>query len=386
MARKEPKQRNTARISPGGEEQRRVTAEELLLRLVAAGLHPAAAVDTAGWPPADTAPWREIYRLSAAQGVLAVAYDAALRLPAALRPPKEVLIPWAVNTDRIEHAYGRRAEALETLTAFYARHGMRLMLLKGTGLASLYPIPAHRPCGDIDIWLFGRQREADRLMEKELGIRIDRDVHHHTVFTCKGVPVENHFDFLNIWSHRSNRRLEHQLRRYADDEGVQLAVGKERVWLPSPDFNALYLMRHMAVHFAAVEIGLRHIADWALFLEHDGDRVNWTEIRRIYEQENMHRFADAVTQLCVEWLGVPAARCYDYTRDAELADRILHETLHPAFAEKHPQGGLLAPALFKLRRWWANRWKHRLVYSDSLAGSFAWLCWAHLIRPKSIVK
>lgn len=360
--------------------------DALLLRLLAAGLHAAAPVDTEGIPETDAGLWQRVYRLSAAQGVLAIAYDAALRLPAALRPPKEVLIPWAVNTDRIEREYTRREEALGALAAFYARHGMRMMLLKGAGLASLYPIPQHRPCGDIDIWLYGRQREADRLTERELNIRIDRSAHHHTIFSCKGVLVENHFDFLNVWSHRSNRRLERYLRRYATEEGRPLIVGQQHVWLPSPDFNALYLMRHMAVHFAAVEIGLRHIADWALFLKAEGDRVRWDEIRSIYRRENMDRFADAVTALCVERLGIPAAKAYDYAHDSALQERILHETLHPAFAEKCPRGSLLAPALFKFRRWWANRWKHRLVYRDSLAGSFVWLCWAHLIRPKTLIK
>lgn len=100
----------------------------------------------------------------------------------------------------------------------------------------------------------------------------------------------------------------------------------------------------------------------------------------------MDRFADAATAICVERLGVNPDRAYDYTQDEVLQNELLNETLHPLFSEKHPDRGIAAPALFKLRRWWANRWKHRLVYKDSLAGSFLWLCWAHLIRPRSIIK
>lgn len=147
------------------------------------------------------------------------------------------MLRWAVNTDRIERQFAHRQRALEDLAAFYASHGIRLMLLKGAGLAALYPVPAHRPCGDIDIWLYGRQREADRLVREELRIAVSNDVHHHTIFSYKGVMIENHFDFLNLWSHRSNRELERHLHRFAEKEGGRLAVGDREVALPPPDFT-----------------------------------------------------------------------------------------------------------------------------------------------------
>lgn len=39
-----------------------------------------------------------------------------------------------------------------------------MMVLKGYGLGKNYPAPNHRPCGDIDIWNFGRQEEVDALI------------------------------------------------------------------------------------------------------------------------------------------------------------------------------------------------------------------------------
>lgn len=360
--------------------------DKILLQLLRSGLEGLPIAEAAELSLLDAGAWKRMLRMSAAQGVLAVTYDAIRKMPDRVQPPKELVLAWAVNTDRIEQDFARKSKVLEELAAFYGSHGICTMLLKGSGLASLYPVPAHRPCGDIDIWLHGRQAEADEIMRQELKIPISNDVHHHTIFFFKGVMVENHFDFLNLWSHRSNRRLEQQLRRFAAEKGAIFNAGMQEIALPSPNFNALFLMRHMAVHFAAVEICLRHIADWAVFLRADGNQVNWPEVRAIYREQNMNRFADAITALCVKQLGIKPAMAYAYEDDADLQAVILKEILHPAFSEKHPESGLLAPALFKLRRWWANRWKHRLVYKDSLAGSFLWLCWAHVIRPKSIIQ
>lgn len=84
--------------------------------------------------------------------------------------------------EQIEKRNFRQKRVLADLAGFYAAHGIDLMLLKGYGMSLNYPIPNHRPCGDLDIWLYGRQKEADALLHKERDIAIDKDKHHHTVF------------------------------------------------------------------------------------------------------------------------------------------------------------------------------------------------------------
>ena len=113
----------------------------------------------------DAAQWREIYDLSSVQGVLAQAWDGMQLLPEAMRPPRALRLQWAVNVERIEKVYRRQERAIARLAAFYREHAIPMMLLKGYGLSLFYPVPEHRPCGDIDIWLFGRQpggRQAGR--------------------------------------------------------------------------------------------------------------------------------------------------------------------------------------------------------------------------------
>ena len=105
----------------------------------------------------DAAQWREIYDLSSVQGVLAQAWDGMQLLPEAMRPPRALRLQWAVNVERIEKVYRRQERAIARLAAFYREHAIPMMLLKGYGLSLFYPVPEHRPCGDIDIWLFGRQ-------------------------------------------------------------------------------------------------------------------------------------------------------------------------------------------------------------------------------------
>lgn len=239
-------------------------------------------------------------------------------------------------------------------------HSISLMLLKGYGQSFCYPCPEHRECGDIDIWLFGRQREADELLCREWGIRIDEDKHHHTVFLIDGIMVENHYNFLNVHAHASNREIEQLLRTYAEIHGETICLKDTEIHLPSPSFNALFLLRHAAAHFAAAEIGIRHIADWGMFIRRYCDKIDWTELYATARRMNMHRFLNCINAISINNLGVDVKLFPSFERDLKLEERVLNDILHPEFSEKFPEKGFIRIIRFKFRRWLANRWKHRI--------------------------
>ena len=108
-----------------------------------------------------------------------------------------------------ESRYKTYEKAIGSLARWYNQHGFKMMVLKGYACSLDWPKPEHRPCGDIDIWLFNQQEAAD----KELGLWfmvqgssaiIDNSHHHHTVFDWDGFMVENHYDFINVHHHKSN--------------------------------------------------------------------------------------------------------------------------------------------------------------------------------------
>ena len=336
--------------------------------------------------------WGAVIKLAAAQGVLAIAWDGLQRLitnnqiPANELPSRDILLRWLANIDNIEKSYARQKAAIRKLASFYDRNGFRMMLLKGYGLSLCYPTPEHRSCGDIDIWLYGRQQEADTLLSAKHGVKINEDKHHHTTFSVNGILVENHYDFINVHSHASNVEIERELKRLAvTPESKQIDVEGAHITLPSPDFNALFLLKHMAAHFAAIEIGFRHICDWAVFVRTYGDKVDWDLLKTTATQFNMHRFLGAVNRLCVDRLDIDESMCGRFVgEDRALAERILNDILAPEFGEQQPKGNPVKVVWFKWRRWWANRWKHRLVYRDSLGATFVHQVIAHLRKPKSI--
>ncbi len=281
---------------------------------------------------------------------------------------------------------------------FFASYGIRLMILKGYGLSLNYPIPEHRPCGDIDIWLFGVeidstgkshivnvQTKADDLLRNELKIKIDEDEHHHTVFYFDGAMVENHYDFLNVHAHASNRVIEKRLQSLVRGRMESIVVDGETVYLPSADFNALFLLRHAAAHFAAENIGLRHLLDWKYFVERNSASVDWVSLETFAKELNMHKFLHCLNGICIDYLGMSNDLLPLFKRDVDLEKRVLAEIFEPEFSEAKPQNaGILRSLSYKFRRWWANRWKHRIVYREGLVSTFFVQLRSHLMKPKSL--
>jgi hypothetical protein len=201
--------------------------------------------------------------------------------------------------------------------------------------------------------------------------------------------VENHYDFLNIHAHLSNRIIEHRMQQLIAQPMEQIIIeegdNKALAYLPSPDFHALFMLRHSASHFAAERIVIRHLLDWRYFVEKYTAKIDWKELHKIAEQMNMHRFLNCMNAICIDKLGLPSNAVPEFERDKVLETRVWNEILHPEIAQEKPKhAGYLKSWSYMFRRWWANRWKHRIVYNEGLASTFIVQVWSHLLKPKSL--
>ena len=332
--------------------------------------------------------WSEIQVQSSKQGVTAIVWDAILQLynQGLLVDGRTLDVQlkkqWiGIVIQKYERKYDDYRKAIGELASFYNRHGFKMMVLKGYGLSLNYPVPEHRPCGDIDLWLFGKQREADNAISNNLCISIDKSHHNHTIFSYRGYSIENHYDFVNDHSDRSNAQIERIFKKLAESDDNYTTITGEKVYLPSPDLNALFLLRHTMSHFASTSMSLRQILDWAFFAEKNTKSINWDWLQDVLERFHMMDFFYCMNAICVEDLGFDSSIFPSSPFLPSLKERILADTLSPEFNESIPSGRL-ARIFFKYRRWRANNWKQRMCYKEGLLEMFVTLGWSHLVGPK----
>ena len=322
--------------------------------------------------------WQYLYHAAHKQGVSAILTDAIKLFPEGKSPETAWLMKMLTRMASMERRYTMHREAITRLASVYAQHGIPMMLLKGYGCSLDYPVPQHRPTGDIDVYLFGHQQEADEMMECEQGIAVHREYHKHSTFPFMGVEVENHAKFIDDVSHKSNIRFEATLMEVLrTTECVPSDI--ENVLLPSATFNALFLLRHTGEHFASNEIKLRHVLDVGTFFSAHHDDVDWALVHDVYRRERMTQFYDALATICVESLGMSPSAFHGYTPRPDLVRRILQDIFEKKEVLPMSTYGIRTIGqkwhygISKSRRWWHNRWKYRLVYNENLVEGFVWL-------------
>ena len=355
----------------------------------------------------DALEWSTLFGLSVKQCVPSVVLDGLNKsLVSAALPGKGVgktdKLKWLGMLLNMERQYAIHESVVAALAAVYQSAGYRMMLLKGYGLSKYWPIPNHRPTGDIDIYLMymdsdGKDKcqpawkRADLMMKEKFGVEIDNSHHHHSVFTYKGIMVENHYDFINVHSHRSNQWIENEFKtlaltgseEYTFDNGAKLLF-------PSPLLHCLFVARHNACHFAAEHLNLRQLLDWALFVEKRNEGMDWDYFWSTAKKMGMEKFVLCMAFIAIEQLSFEKSIFHipdeymDFQKcEHDLIDKVFDDILHPTDEGNDGKGLVYVVRRFKL--WKRNLWKHRIVYSDSVVSTFYAQIKSHLMKPTTIL-
>ncbi len=375
-----------------------LSSKELFLHLVKLGI---GTESVSNFKVLDPDEWSAIRTLAEEHGLYAIVLDGIEKLPESSRPPQEILLEWIGEVlQGYEYRFEQNEKAISGLSGFYHSHGIKMMVLKGYACSLDWPKPSHRPCGDIDIWLFGKQKEADALLEgfriQDSSFKIDNSHHHHTVFNWGDFTVENHYDFINVHHLKGNIELEKIFKDLGQDDNhyVELksasttsagsATGSAtKVYLPSPNLHALFLLKHMVAHFVGEKITLRQILDWAFFIKNQGKEVDWKWFEGIINKFGMTTIFNIFNAICLDDLGFDAGVYPHLQFDPAVKERVFNEILEPEFSEEQPKN-LLPRIVYKTRRWNANGWKHDLCYNESRWSAFWNGVWNHMLKPASI--
>lgn len=338
----------------------------------------------------DNIDWPSIQTLAEKQGLYGIVLDSIEKIPQSFRPNQEFLLEWIGEVlQGYEYRYEQYCKTIAELAGFYNSHGYKMMVLKGHACALNWPKPAHRPCGDIDIWLFGKQKEADSLLAKEKKIKVDKSHHHHTVFNWAEFTVENHYDFVNVHAERSGIEMEMVFKDLGQDDTHFVEMKNESkgtatiVYLPSPNLHALFLIKHNVSHFVGSNITLRQVLDWAFFVEKHTKEIDWNWLNGMIEKYHMKEFVNSLNAICVEELGFDPSIFKGVQFNPHLKDRILADIISPKYPTEEP-ARLIPRLVFKFKRWEGNGWKQKLCYNETRWSLFWSGLWAKILKPASL--
>ena len=249
--------------------------------------------------------WQMIYQLAQRQAVLGVVFDGIETLPPELRPPRTLYIQWCARVAQIETANEHLNEvAIEILTR-YKNIGLRPVLLKGQGIAAYYPIPKHRQCGDIDVYV-GKEKyvRAKQLMERIGGIAGNEESIKHQDFEYKNAQIEIHRIAATLHHPAANRKMNNFIEKWLSGKSYPVKIPGGHIPTPAPTFNAVYLFIHAFNHFLSSGIGLRQLCDWALLIKVTNNDIDRTEVTAQLSAMKLLKAAGSFAYITTTYLGL----------------------------------------------------------------------------------
>lgn len=270
--------------------------------------------------------WESVVRLAKMHAVYGIIIDSVQFLPPQLQPSG------ALQADMNKFALGLiqanlvLEQAAGRLVAFFRKHGLDGVLLKGQGVARYYRVPQMRHSGDIDFYV-GRKNynRAVELCRQHLIDNKSRcgETEHHFTFYMSGVPIEIHRMATRVYSPLRNSRFQRWIVDQLEHSSARRTVvmGNTDITLPSYDFDVIFIFYHAWRHYLMGGIGIRQLCDWALIFHTHGNEINIEALK-----DNIHRFGmikgwKLFACIVVRYLGVPLSKMplYDpsYSKKSE---------------------------------------------------------------------
>lgn len=222
--------------------------------------------------------WEKIYETAIKQSLVGVVLEGVQKLIdrwPEQKPPVEFLLEWIGQTEQIKAENKQMDERSAMLKRMFESKGYGNCILKGQGVARLYPKPEVRQPGDIDIWVDGKRDDiVKRLKNDFIGVTyVDYVNCHASYFT--DAEVEVHFRPTWMYNPITNWKVQKWIQ---DNKDAQMKAYDNEVGFgyPTISFNLVFSLIHIYRHIFQEGIGLRQLTDYYFILTHSNNekRVN----------------------------------------------------------------------------------------------------------------
>ena len=311
------------------------TVETTYLALLRAGLW-----DTKASVEGDV-DWKALMALAKRQSTTALVCHAALQLegdavPTNLQPQMQAFLLKTIN------AHASMNRAIASIVTRLHEQGIESVLLKGQGVASYYPTPLLRQCGDIDLYVDDYAAACDSIRTEDGGQKTEEGGQKTEEGQRKAETSDKHTQFdlgggLALEIHEYTEMLDDARQNAAyqtfSDDGttndlVPIVFNGVSVMTPEDTFNAFYIFHHLWHHTIGMGMGLRQVCDWAVFLHTHAGQLDTKRLKMYLSELSLMDQWQVYGSLIVQYLGVKADEVpfYDAKKNRRAA-RLLHYIL-----------------------------------------------------------
>lgn len=262
--------------------------------------------------------WQELLAFARKQGITGTYAGVILNDNQALsecewygnKPSEDDVMDWMGETIKLRRRNMTLFAKSSEISERFRKKGFENCILKGQGLALLYPDPYLRTAGDIDIYLEGGRKRVTAFVDKVCPGQTLR--YHHIDFPVyPEVPIEVHFMPSYMYNPIHNHRIQQWFKDVMPKQcayRVALPDNKGEIPVPTTAFNIVYILSHLYRHVFSEGFGLRQLLDYYYVLSQNISKEEAFEARQLIKSVGMGKFAGGVMYLLQQCFGLPDDR------------------------------------------------------------------------------
>ena len=200
--------------------------------------------------------------------------------------------------------------------------GVPCTILKGFSSALYYPDPLMRSMGDVDFLVDTDNFEkAANVLKNNSYESTEKNHDVHDVYIGNLCRCEMHFQPSGIPKGKAGVKVRKHLSDLLQHSKIaQTELGN--IIVPSTFHHGLIILLHMCHHLTGDGLGLRHLCDWAVYINSIGEDKFLNMFEKVLKDIGLWDFAKIMTFICCEYIGCPGMTWANDV-DKNLADYIL---------------------------------------------------------------
>ena len=200
-------------------------------------------------------------------------------------------------------------------------------IIKGSSASDYYPNPEDRALGDIDFLIDNERREQVEELLKANGYNMwDMSHPSHSVFSKENAHLEMHFEVAGL----PNNHKKDYVRAFLRPAVKEIKKVKNQMGYfnaPNDLYHGVIILLHMQHHMQNEGLGLRHVCDWACYVNKTHKMPFFNErFLPFLKAIGLYKYAQVVTKLCVKYLGIDYQE-WANEQPEELCDELLADII-----------------------------------------------------------
>ena len=251
--------------------------------------------------PSSLDEWEELINLGYKQTVICFIAKACLRHPDASNIPSDIKEEFEAVLEENKRIHEYHNSVLIELITKFEEQGLHPILLKGQGIAQMYPEPELRQCGDIDLFFVSEEYECAKqiiaAIEDENPIK-RKDNSKHSEYVFKGITIEMHHKVCDI----PNPTYDNQFQVWTQNcvnEKKELMIMHKFIYVNNPYFALIHCVTHILHHFETETVSLRQVCDLMMMEMFYREKIQLRKFDTLLKRYGLVRFWDVINTLMI---------------------------------------------------------------------------------------